>query len=466
MSILIQNGRIITHDRDLVSDLLIEGEKVAAIGEKLNPEGTEVLDASGKYVIPGGIDAHTHFDMPLGSISTSDDFGSGTRAAAFGGTTCIIDYATQSRGMKISQALEAWLVKGEKAAVDFGLHMIVTDLAEKRSSDLTALIDYGVTSFKLFMAYPRSLMVDDATFFRVMRHASRIGGLVCVHAENGPVIGQMVTAALAEGKTAPLYHALTRPPAAESEAVHRAIAIAGMAGAPVYIVHVSSAEALEQISIGRSKGLSVYAETCPHYLLLSVENLAKPDFEGAKYVLSPPLREKRDQESLWQGLVQNGIDVLATDHCSFNFAGQKEKGRGDFSKIPNGGPGVETRLQLAYHFGVRQGRISLNRWVEICSAAPARIFGLYPRKGTLAPGSDADIVIWDPGRESIVSAKTHHMRVDYSMYEGIKVSGCADTVLSRGKVIVDRGHWLGNEGWGRFVRRDPFLVGSGCRRPE
>lgn len=456
MSILIKEGRIITAEQDYVADIFIEKEKVTMIGTGLKVEAATVVDAAEKYVIPGGIDVHTHLDTPSGGTISSDDFGTGTRAAAFGGTTCVIDFAVQSRGMTMREALDTWWKKGEKATVDYGLHMTITDLPEARLEDMNEMVREGVSSFKLFMAYPGTLMVDDAIIFRALRQTAQNGGLVCMHAENGSVIDLLVRKALAEGNTAPIYHALTRPTTAEAEAVHRAIALAQMAGAPVYIVHVSSADALEMVAQARDRGLPAFAETCPQYLLLSIADLDRPNFEGAKYVFTPPLREKWNQDKLWEGLVKNTLQVVSTDHCPFCFKEQKEMGRDSFARIPNGGPGVENRLQLLHHHGVNEKRISLNRWVEIVSTAPGKMFGLYPRKGTIAVGSDADIVVWDPEEELTISSKTHHMRVDYSMFEGFKVRGNARTVLSRGEVVVDKGKWLGREGRGQFVRRDAY----------
>jgi dihydropyrimidinase len=456
MSTLIKNGRIITAEQDYIADIYIEKDTITTIGASLTMQADTTIDAKGKYVIPGGVDVHTHMDMPFGGTTSSDDFETGTRAAAFGGTTCLIDFAIQSKGTRMRDALDVWWKKGEKATIDFGLHMIVTDLPEAHLEDMNEMVREGVTSFKLFMAYPNVLMVDDATIFRAMRQTGNNGALICMHAENGGVIDLLVQKALAEGKTAPIYHALTRPTTAESEAVNRAIALAQMAGAPVYIVHVSSADALEKVSEARDKGVPVFAETCPQYLLLSIEDLDRPNFEGAKYVFTPPLREKWHQDKLWEGLKKNTLQVVSTDHCPFCFKEQKEMGRDSFAKIPNGGPGVENRLQLIHHHGVNQKRISLNRWVEIVATTPAKMFGLYPRKGTITVGSDADIVIWDPNKEITISAKSHHMRVDYSMFEGFKVKGDAETVLSRGETIVDKGKWLGKPGRGTFIKRNTY----------
>jgi dihydropyrimidinase len=456
MSTFIKNGRIITAEQDYIADIYIEKDTITTIGASLTMQADTTIDAKGKYMIPGGVDVHTHMDMPFGGTTSSDDFETGTRAAAFGGTTCLIDFAIQSKGTRMRDALDVWWKKGEKATIDFGLHMIVTDLPEAHLEDMNEMVREGVTSFKLFMAYPNVLMVDDATIFRAMRQTGNNGALICMHAENGGVIDLLVQKALAEGKTAPIYHALTRPTTAESEAVNRAIALAQMAGAPVYIVHVSSADALEKVSEARDKGVPVFAETCPQYLLLSIEDLDRPNFEGAKYVFTPPLREKWHQDKLWEGLKKNTLQVVSTDHCPFCFKEQKEMGRDSFAKIPNGGPGVENRLQLIHHHGVNQKRISLNRWVEIVATTPAKMFGLYPRKGTITVGSDADIVIWDPNKEITISAKSHHMRVDYSMFEGFKVKGDAETVLSRGETIVDKGKWLGKPGRGTFIKRNTY----------
>lgn len=456
MSTLIKNAHIITAEQDYVADVFIEKDKVTTIGAGLKTQADKTIDAGGRYLIPGGVDVHTHMDMPFGGTTSSDDFETGTRAAAFGGTTCIVDFAVQSKGTRVRNALDIWWKKGEKATVDYSLHMVITDLPEAHLEDMNDMVREGVTSFKLFMAYPGVLMVDDATIFRALQQTAQNGALVCMHAENGGVIDLFVQKALAEGKTAPIYHALTRPTTAEGEAVNRAIALAQMAGAPVYIVHLSSADALEKVSEARDRGIPAFAETCPQYLLLSIDDLRRPDFEGAKYVFTPPLREKWHQEKLWEGLRKNTLQVVSTDHCPFCFKEQKEMGRNSFAKIPNGGPGVENRLQLLFHHGVNQKRITLNRWVEIVSTTPAKMFGLYPRKGTIAVGSDADLVLWNPNTEHTISASTHHMRVDYSMFEGFKVKGNAETVLSRGEVVVEKGQWFGKAGRGTFIKRDTY----------
>jgi dihydropyrimidinase len=452
---LIRNGTVVTARETRAADVRIEGGRITEVGPSLpaNP-ADHAIDASGMYVMPGGIDAHTHLDMPLGDIVSTDDFETGTRAAAFGGTTSIVDFAIQARGTRMRDALDTWWKKAAgRATIDYGLHMIVTDLGGVGLEDMDDMVGEGVASFKLFMAYPNSLMVDDATIFKALSRTARNGALICMHAENGGVIDVLIERALAEGKTAPVYHALTRPPLAEAEAVHRAIAIAEIAGAPVYIVHVSSEDALEQVREARDRGVPVFAETCPQYLLLSIEDLERPNFEGAKYVLTPPLRPKEHQGKLWDGLKHDQLQVVSTDHCPFCFADQKTLGKDDFSKIPNGGPGIENRMQLIYHYGVNSGKLSLNRFVETVSTAPARIFGLYPRKGEIAPGSDADVVIWDPNAAHTISARTHHMRVDYSMFEGFEVRGNARTVLSRGETIVDGGKFLGKAGRGHYLKR-------------
>ena len=455
---LVTNGTVVTATDTCQADVAILDGKVNAIGKNLPRENCKTLiDATGKYVLPGGIDVHTHLDMPFGGTTSADDFETGTRAAAFGGTTTLIDFAIQYKGQTLRTAFDAWQLKAESKAVsDYAFHCIITDLPDARLDEMSALIRDGVTSFKLFMAYPGVFMLDDASIFKALRATAKNGGLVCMHAENGGAIDVIVRQALAEGKTAPKYHALTRPTTAEAEACSRAIALAEMAGAPLYIVHLSCNDALEKVREARDRGLPVYAETCPQYLYLSLENMDEPGFEGAKYVFTPPLREKWHQEKLWQGLKHDHLQVVSTDHCPFCFEDQKALGKGDFTKIPNGGPGIEHRMSLIYSGGVGKGRFNINRFVEMVSTAPAKIFGLYPQKGTIAIGSDADLVVFDPNREHTISAKTHHMRVDYSMFEGITVKGMPDVVLSRGRVLVQDGKFHGKAGGGQFVKRATY----------
>ena len=454
MRTLIRNGTIVTATDLYRGDVLIEGETIQTIGTALDIPADKVIDASNRYVIPGGLDAHTHLDMPFGGTKSADDFESGTIAAAFGGTTSIIDFAIQYRGQTLHHAWETWLKKAEgRAAIDYGFHMIATEVNDQIELEMDALVRQGITSFKLFMAYPGVFMLDDASIFRALLRTGKNGGTICMHAENGGVIDVLVQRALAEGRTAPKYHALTRPARAEGEATHRAIALAEIADVPVYIVHLSAAEALDMVTEARDRGLPAFAETCPQYLFLSSDNYDEPEFEGAKYVMSPPLRDRSTQNQLWRGLASNDLQVIATDHCPFCMKEQKELGRSDFSKIPNGAPGIETRMSLVYDGGVRTGRISLNRFVELTSTSPARIFGLFPRKGTIAPGSDADIVVFDPEKTVTLSARTHHMKVDYNPYEGRQVTGVPETVLSRGRVIIEDGRFVGRAGAGSFLKR-------------
>jgi dihydropyrimidinase len=455
MKTLIKNGRIITAVDDYKADILVDGEIISTIGLDLGVQADRVIDAHDQLVIPGGIDAHTHMAMPFGGTTSADDFETGTIAAAYGGTTTIIDFAIQTKGTSIIDALDQWHRKADgKAVIDYAFHMIVTDLPPSRLKEMKRLIDdEGVTSFKLFMAYPGVLLVDDGTIFRAMSFAGEHGGLICMHAENGLVINELVERALAEGKTAPKYHAITRPVGAEAEGVNRAIEISKMANSPVYIVHLSSFAGLKRIKEARDEGVPVFAETCPQYLFLDDSRYEQDGFEGAKYVMTPPLRDKSNQRELWTGLKMNDLQVISTDHCPFCFKEQKELGKNDFSKIPNGGPGVENRMSLVYNGGVVAGRISHNRFVELTSTAPAKIFGLFPRKGTIAVGSDADIVIFNPNKKMTISASTHHMNVDYNAYEGLEVKGVTETVLCRGKVIVENGRLLGKAGEGKFIKR-------------
>jgi dihydropyrimidinase len=453
MKTLIKNGRVITAVDDYAADILIDGETISVIGRSLDIEADKTVDASGKLVIPGGIDPHTHMELPFGGTQSSDDFFTGTRAAAFGGTTTIIDFAVQYKGESMIKAVDNWHAKADgKCAIDYSFHLITTDFEDKNVEEMHTLIDEGISSFKLFMAYPGVFLVDDATIFRAMSAAGERGGLICMHAENGIVINEIIKRFLAEGRTAPKYHALTRPTVAEAEGVHRAIAIAEMAESPVYIVHLSCADALNKVREARERGIPAFAETCPQYLFHSIEDYGE-NFEGAKYVMTPPLREKHNHAELWKGLKMDDLQVISTDHCPFCMKEQKELGKDDFSKIPNGAPGVENRMNLIYNGGVVENRISLNRFVELTSTAAAKMFGLFPKKGTIAVGSDADIVIFDPEKEHTFGVDAEHMNVDYSSYEGWKVKGKVDTVIQRGCVVIENGEHKGKAGDGQFLKR-------------
>ncbi len=453
MKTLIKNGRVVTAVDDYKADILIEGETVSLIGKEINVEADKVIDAKNKLVIPGGIDPHTHMELPFGGTESSDDFFTGTRAAAFGGTTTIIDFAVQTKGESMIAGVDKWHAKAEgKTVIDYGFHLITTDFEDKHTEEMYSLMDEGITSFKLFMAYPGVFLADDATIFRAMSAAGERGGLICMHAENGIVINEIIKRALAQGRTAPKHHALTRPTIAEAEGVHRAIAIAEMAESPVYIVHLSCTDALNQVREARDRGIAAFAETCPQYLFLSIDDYGE-GFDGAKYVMTPPLREKHNHAELWKGLKMDDLQVISTDHCPFCMKEQKELGREDFTKIPNGAPGVEHRMSLIYNGGVVENRISLNRFVELTSTAAAKMFGMFPKKGTIAVGSDADIVIFDPVKTQTISAATHHMNVDYSAYEGRKLRGAVDTVLSRGRVVIEGGECKVAKGSGQFIKR-------------
>ncbi|MEU6488602.1 dihydropyrimidinase [Streptomyces sp. NPDC046887] len=456
--VLVRGGLVITAAEETPADVLVEDGKVAALaahGSSAAEAWTaeRVIDATGRYVIPGGVDAHTHMELPFGGTFASDDFETGTRAAAWGGTTTIVDFAVQSRGGALREGLDAWHAKAEgRCAVDYAFHMIMSDVNESSLKEMDLLVDEGITSFKLFMAYPGVFYSDDGQILRAMQRGAASGGLIMMHAENGIAIDVLVEQALARGETDPRHHGEVRKVLLEAEATHRAIQLSRVAGAPLYVVHVSAEEAVAEIAAARDKGLPVFGETCPQYLFLSTDNLAEPDFQGAKYVCSTPLRPREHQAALWRGLRGNDLQVVSTDHCPFCFSGQKELGRGDFSKIPNGLPGVEHRMDLL-HQAVLDGHISRRRWIEIACATPARMFGLYPRKGTIAPGADADLVIYDPAAEQTLSAATHHMNVDYSAYEGRRLTGRVETVLSRGRVVLDGREYTGSPGHGRFVPR-------------
>ncbi len=455
MTTLIKGGLVVNATGAVRADVLVDGEQIAALLAPGFPITVDnVLDAAGKYVLPGGIDAHTHMEMPFGGTFSADTFATGTTAAAWGGTTTIIDFAVQAKGTSLLSTLDKWHTKADgNCAIDYGFHMIVSDVNDTSLKEMESCIDAGVNTFKMFMAYPGVFYATDGEILRAMQKARETGATIMMHAENGIAIDQLVAQALAQGRTDPVEHGLTRPAELEGEATSRAITLAKVTGSPLYIVHLSAAQALDAVTKARDTGQNVFAETCPQYLYLSLEDLAKPDFEGAKYVASPPLRPKEHQSELWRGLRTNDLSVVSTDHCPFCFKDQKQLGRGDFSKIPNGMPGVEHRMDLL-HQGVVKGEISLERWVEISSTTPARMFGLYPRKGVITPGADADLVVYDPQAQQTISAATHHMNVDYSAYEGFELTGRVDTVLSRGQVVVDGSGFHGNTGHGRFLSRE------------
>src|SRR3989441_2342913 len=458
MSVLIKGGRIVTAADDYVGDVYVDGERISLIGESLDLAADKVIDASGKYVLPGCIDPHTHLDMPFGGTVTVDDVQSGQTSAAFGGTTCHVDFVIQPKGATFAEALDDWRGKANgKQMIDMGYHMAVTDLKEGGTlEELAGLPDQGVTSYKLFMAYKGALMVDDETLFKTMEVAADTGALVMVHAENGDAIDVLVKKALAEGHTEPHWHALTRPPETEGEATTRAIQLARVAGCKLYVVHVSCKEAVEPIALAREKGWDVWGETCTQYFFIDYSHLERPNFEGAKYVYTPPPRAKANQEVLWNAVRADILQAISTDHCAFRWDTQKSLGKDDFSKIPNGGPGLENRLQMIHQFGVRDGRITLNRMVELLATNPAKLFGLYPRKGTIAVGSDADIVVFDPEKRVTISAKTQHSKTDYNLYEGTEVTGSPEVVLLRGQILVEGDELAAEPGIGQFVRRARF----------
>jgi dihydropyrimidinase len=458
MSVLIKGGRVITAADDYVADVFVEDERISLIGETLNVTADHVIDAAGKYVLPGGVDPHTHLDMPFGGTVTIDDVESGQTAAAFGGTTTHVDFIIQPKGSTFAEAIDEWRAKANgKQVIDMGYHMAVTDLKEGGTlEELATLPDQGITSYKLFMAYKGAIMVDDETLFRVMQVAAGTGALVMVHAEHGDAIDVLVREALERGETAPKYHALTRPPETEGEATNRAIQLARVAGCKLYVVHVSCAESVEPIQIAREKGWDVWGETCTQYFFVDYTFLERPNFEGAKYVYTPPPRDKANQDVLWTAVKNDVLSVVSTDHCAFLWDGQKSLGRDDFSKIPNGAPGLENRIQMIHEFGVRGRRITLNRMVELLSTNPAKYFGLYPRKGTIAVGSDADILVFDPERRVTISSATDHSKSDYNLYEGTEVTGTPEVVLLRGNVLVEGDELVAQPGIGQYIARSRF----------
>ena len=467
MSTLIKGGTVITAIDTVDADVRIDGEIVTGIAapgtHDWEASADEVIDATGKYVVPGSLDVHTHFELPFGGTVASDNFESGTRAAAWGGTTTVVDFAVQVKGESMMEGYENWMAKANgNCAVDYGFHMIAGDINADTLLEMDKLMELGVTSFKLFMAYPGVLYSDDGEIVRAMQKAADIGAMIMMHAENGIAIDVLREQAIERGETDPKYHSITRPSITEGEATHRAIALAELTGVPLYIVHMSAKEALDEVTMARDRGLPVYAETCPQYLFLSLEDhLSRPGFEGAKYVCSTPVRARGEghQDALWKGLVTNDLQVVSTDHCPFCMndhpilGTQKELGLGDFTKIPNGLPGVEDRFQLMYYGGVAEGRFSVNRWIEMCCTAPAKLFGLYPKKGTIAVGSDADIVIFDPDARWTKGVDQHHMDVDYSCYEGLDVQGRVDTVLLRGQTIIADDEYHGSKGDGQYLPR-------------
>lgn len=486
MGTLLKNGTVINADGRVQADVLIEGEKVAQIAPNIDPAGHTVIDVGGKYLIPGGIDVHTHLDLAFGGTYSNDDFNTGHKAAGFGGTTTHIDFVIQPKGGSLHDGLAIWREKAKKAQVDYGFHLAVTDLRPEVMDEIPSLVAEGVTSLKLFMAYKGVFQVDDSTLFKTMQIAAEHGMIVMVHAENGDVEATLTPELLAAGKTDPVYHSHSRPPEIEGEATNRAVVMSGLTGCPLYVVHMTCEPAVEALRRGRALGYPVMGETCVQYFYLTVEDhMAQPNFHGAKYICSPPIRSKHDQGILWDAVKDGTLQVISTDHCDFWFEGGvgpvaewaaahgggnwhefeaqdpsyrrpgKELGKGDFSKIPNGLPAIEDRLMMIWDGGVNTGKLTPERFVELNCTNPAKIFGMYPQKGAVAVGSDADIVVWDPDKSHTISAKTHHMHVDYNLFEGTTVRGVPVQVFLRGKQIVDGDDWHGEIGGGQFVHRKP-----------
>lgn len=450
--IILSSGLVVTASDTFMADVAIKNGRIAALCSEIKDGSAKVIDCSGKYILPGGIDVHTHLEMPFGGTTSKDTFETGTIAAAHGGTTTIVDFCIQGKGQSLREALDGWHAKADgRSCIDYGFHIAVTDMTDEVLAEMPSIIDQGYPSFKLFMVY-EGLRVSDGTFLKALKVARDNGGLVCVHAENNDVVVNNISELLAEGKTEPKYHAVSRPALVEGEATGRACKLARITDGPLYVVHLTCTEALEEIVRARKAGAKVMAETCPQYLYLSTDNYEEPDFNGAKYVMSPPLRPAENQEPLWEALKNGCLHTVATDHCPFDFKGQKEMGRDDFTKIPNGAPGVESRMSLLYK-GVVDGRYSINRMVEISSTNPAKIMGMYPRKGVIAPGSDADICIFDPQKNGPITHDELHENVDYTAFEGIDVPGRAVSTISGGRLVVENGEWVGEKGQGRFVKR-------------
>jgi len=452
MSILIKNGRVITAAEDYIADVYVEGEKIIAIGQDLRHEADKIIDATGKLVFPGGIDPHVHLDMPFMGTYSSDDYTTGTRAALHGGTTMVIDFILQTQGDTLHNALSTWQTKSEgKAVGDYSYHMAVTDFNDEVAKEVVDLIENeGISSFKTFMAYKGALMIDDGQMVQLMKVVKKHGGLVTVHATNGDMIDSLIAKHRAEGKLTPLYHYLSQPEITEAEASGRFTDMLHYTGCPGYIVHMTCEGALNAVRIATQRNQRVFVETCTQYLMIDASLYERED--GAKWVMSPPLREKKDQAALWSGINQGLVNVVGTDHCPFTLE-QKAMGKDDFSKIPNGHPAVEHRMEFMYSEGVAKNRISLTKFVELTSTNAAKIFGMYPRKGTIAVGTDADLVIFDPNKKHVISADTHHMNCDYSGYEGLEITGKTETVLLRGQIAIENGECRLQPGYGQFIRR-------------
>lgn len=489
MGILFKGGTVVTASDMFAADVLVEGETISTIGANIDPHGHQVIDCTGKYLMPGGIDVHTHLDLPFGGTYSNDDFDVGHKAAAFGGTTTHIDFVIQPKGGSLHDGLKIWREKAKPAQIDYAFHMAVTDLTDAVMEEIPSMVAEGITSLKLFMAYKNVFQIDDATLYKAMSQAAKHGMIVMVHAENGDVEAQLTPALLAAGKTDPVYHASSRPPEIEGEATNRAVVMSGLTGCPLYVVHMTCEPSIQALQRGRALGYPVMGETCVQYFFLTVdEHLAQPNFHGSKFVCSPPIRSKHDQQVLWRAIKDGTLQAISTDHCDFWFDGGKgpwqewskahnggnwveyekqnpsyrrpgkELGLGNFARIPNGLPAIEDRMMMIWHAGVNSGKISPQRFVEVNSTNPARIFGMYPKKGAIMVGADADILVWDPNKEHTISANTHHMRVDYNLFEGTTVRGVPVMVFLRGKKLVDGSEWYGSNGSGQFVARKPHAA--------